>query len=292
MLCQIEKAYRYAQDHRRICLVETEYEHSESFKDAFSNYFVPMRLDLIFNVSPFKSHFDQVDAFPSAVMGRINAYDCSNPNHPRYRDSLTGLPITFDFNLDYPQTLLVHHTAGGGDNSIQMLANMCLHERLVDRLIERLEAIGGPFIAFHIRNTDYRTRYRDSLKKIPVEPGTRVFVASDSLQAVNDVRKAFPGCPVSSFSTLPANDRLALHLHVVPGDDARQKNDDAILDLVTLALATRLSIFKISNVPWNGYAGFSRLAAHLQAKPGILARLIGRRHPLLDAFLGLRAPLR
>ena len=62
--------------------------------------------------------FDRLNAYPSALQGRTNSYQYYYDNETGQRnDRISKARITFDFNADYQEDLLIHTQSGGGDLS-------------------------------------------------------------------------------------------------------------------------------------------------------------------------------
>jgi hypothetical protein len=118
-----------------------------------------------------------------------------------------------------------------------------------------------------------------------------VFVASDNRQAVVDCQRLFGAERVFSFSQLPLEPGWPAHKHQ-GGEGAFAVNADAILDLLTLALADRVYGFRLAENRFGTvYSGFTMLAINLNNAKQVLAGVIGRSDPATDPRLRPAAAL-
>jgi hypothetical protein len=290
ILCQIEKACRYADRFDRTVIVETDCASAMWFKDRFCNYFLSRRRRLVLDAAGARDGFDRLAAVPACLAGRVNgyeaAYDFAVDN---FADAESGAPLSFDFERDYAEPLLVHHACGGGQLSLGALARMRAHDAIVDRLVRRMATIGEGYVGVHIRNTDYQTDYQPALNRLAGEIAGPIFVASDNRQAVADCRRLFGAARVFSFAQLPEEPGRPPH-RLQGAETTYQVHADAILDLLTLALADRVYGFRLAqNRHGTEYSGFTMLAINLNNAKQILAGVIGRSDPVLDRRIGVAA---
>ena len=285
MLCQIEIACRYAERTRRTVIVETDAPGALFFKDSLAHYFVSLRKDLILSSVGFSESFDRLPVVPGFLFGRVNAYGARRGDRAGpWLDDLNGKPLAFNFMADYAEPLLVMHTGGGGKLSQSALLRMRIHDSIVDELIERLRKIGTSFSALHIRNTDYKSHYSERLAELSKTICEPVFVATDNADALEDCKAAFGSTRVHSFSELPMSVGIPIHMNVPAGAVARRRNRDALLDLLTLALARELHLFEVANFRPGKYSGFSVLARDLAMAKPLLAKILSRKDPILSRY--------
>lgn len=286
MLCQIEKACRYAERFDRTVVVETDYLYSHTFGDRLSHYFVSQQDRLVLDASGIRDQIDRLDVFPAFARGRVNRCQIRfNGQISNYIDVETGLPLTFDFSRDYDEPLLLHVQAGGGQLSIGALARLRLHDGLVDQLLDRLRRIGPHYAGIHIRATDYRSKYQETIEAIAREIAGPVFVATDNRGVLADCRARFGPDRVHSFARLPAEAGRPLH-YSDEFPDRFAVNCDAFLDLIMLGLASSYYAFELeANVFGSKHSGFSLLAANLNRAKPMIARLVDRKDRVLDRML-------
>jgi hypothetical protein len=220
---------------------------------------------------------------PAALRKRLSSYVPYQPSgYGAYVDKVSGKTITFDFKKNADAQILVHNQHGGSAFAQFAFLRMRLHDRLADLLRERLRVIGQPFAALHVRNTDIETDYRDVVAALAEMDLPALFVASDSKQVVDEVRESLKKTAVYSFSNLPDNAGKPIHIDL-PAEEAEQRNSDAILDLLTLALSRKLFICAARNAYKSKYSRYSLLARRLNRNRGILRHLLSRQD--LQAYL-------
>lgn len=277
MLCQIEKCCRYAELTSRTVIVDTAYAHSDYFRDKFSRYFSSRQRRLFLTPNGQVGDLDAMQVFPEFLQGRLNSYETSRDNkHPIYCDTATAQPITFNFNQNYAQPLLVHHQEGGGRLSGYALLRLTLTRSLLDELISRIKTIGGPWVGVHVRNTDYSTDYELLLNQLKQTSVSRIFLATDSLEVKSRFESELKNTTVYSFSNRLSADGKPVHfMRDLKDDLVFNSNCDAILDLVMLGLSQRLLFQKIQpNEYGASYSGYALLAQHLYSARIVLRHLI------------------
>lgn len=276
MLVQIEKCCRYADAARRRVIVDTDYRNTTHFRSPLSHYFVSRHRDLILD-NPFSdAELDSFEVFPPELAGRVSSYAPRWRNDTKlHHDTRSGVSLTFDFQKKYSQQVLLHQQAGGGTLAPFALMRLRLHDALNDQLVLRLRSLPASYAALHIRHTDYMSHYRSLLSKLRGMRLSDVFVATDNVDVLGEVREELSGTKVHSFSVLPDNGGKPLH--VMPDrSTAGSLNRDAILDLLTLSLARRLFVAPLSNNDRKPLSGYSRLAVTLASNRQVLRQIIER----------------
>jgi hypothetical protein len=283
-LCQIELACRYAERFGRTVIVDTHTQSKRYFRDSFSNYFVSLQNNLVLDADGVRERFDALDVFPKFLAGRVSRYTTRfDWNAYSFVDEEIGLRVSFDLDRDYAEPLLVHHASGGGKISIGALARMRLEDSLTKVLLRRIQQIGPRYSGIHVRNTDYKARYEHLIGRAAIEPNDPIFLATDNRDTVAYCRSIFGAARLFSFASLPAEAGIAAH-HVTDPAEAYERNRDAVLDLVMLALASRLYLFELEPNPHGAkYSGFSILAANLHNAKPVLKRLISDDEAVLAA---------
>ena len=274
ILCQIEFMHRYATQSKRTLVVDTAYENSLYFKDHFSNYFNTSASNLILDIKEIAPYFDRMRTFPEEITGRVNSYLAwPSPEHQNFADHHTGTRLSFDASQVYEHQLLVHHSWGGGNLSLFALTKLNLVDPIVDALIDRIDTIGEPFSAIHIRNTDYKTDYIQCIQQIKDSILTPVFLATDDYECRNYCIDLLGSENVKYFSDLPEED-IPLHANHT-FTDPYKRNVDAILDLLTLALSTCFYRIGIDGTLSGTATGYATLAENLTRHDGIVLSVLG-----------------
>jgi hypothetical protein len=282
VLCQIEKVCRYADRFDRTVIIDTNHHSTGSIKDHFSRYFVSKQKRLVLDLTAIEFALKNGGVVPSFIASELFQYDAHFDHELGcFVEKTKRLPITFDFTKDYAEPLLVHHGSGRlRGASVAALSRLRLRDDLTDELIERLKSIGSNYVSVHIRNTDYKTNYRPLLDKLRSHPALlnckKLFVATDDISCLEACRAKLPGFNVISFSKLPHESGRPIH-RLTECDDVCQRNKDAILDLLMLALSQEFMFFEVNQNRWGArYSGFSVLALDLRNSKAILSELISR----------------
>ncbi len=286
MLCQIESACGYAERFDRTVIVDTAYSKTY-FRDRFSGYFASRQERLLLDADAVIERLDQLEVFPNFLAGRVSRYATRFDRElSRFVEDESGLIPSFDFDRDYAEPLIVHHASGGGMIGIGALARLRLRAPLVAILLQRLAEVGPRYLGVHVRNTDYKARYRDDTVVAKIAPNEPIFLATDNRDTVDKFRSLF-GARIHAFASLPAAAGVRIH-NIDDPARANERNRDAILDLAMLALASRLYLFELEpNAYGARYSGFSVLAAHLHDARPVLRSLISD-DPVVLAAAGLR----
>jgi len=277
ILCQIEMCCQYAEVTARTVIVDTAYKNSDYFKDKFSRYFASKQKRLILSLSDQTADMDALHVYPEVLQGRLTSYEAHVDRKMKaFCDTATDQPITFDFNRDHAQPLLVHHQAGGGNLSRFALLRLSLDRSLADKLITRIQTMGGPWIGVHIRNTDYSSKYEPLLQELKQVSAKRIFLATDSLQVKERFQSELKNTTVHSLSNrLSANGKPLHEMRGMDDADILASNCDAILDLLMLALSTRVLFPKIAPNPFGAsYSGYAMLAQNLWRSKILLKHFI------------------
>jgi hypothetical protein len=278
MLCQIAAACEYGERYGRAVIIDANHATTDCFRDDLSHYFESLRPDLSLDTGAAPTDLAGLDVVPHCLIGRIHAYDARYQSGLwKWVEATTGEPITFDFDRDYDEAVLVHQSDGGGEGSIGALARMRLQPHMLRELERRLGLIGQPFLGVHVRNSDYRTNYQAAAQTPAFLDSSRpVFVATDDRKVIDHFIQVLGRERVFSFAALPIGAPVPIHRW--PGELGRRRlNEDAILDLVMLALASQFYMFGLEpNFQQTKFSGYSLLAANLRRRPEVLSSLIGR----------------
>lgn len=289
-LCQIERCCRYAEHFGRTVIVDTAYAGGDSFHDDFARYFQSRQPRLILSLRARADAIEGATVVPTFLQNRINDYQAA-PKVPRtpLKERASNLPLTFDFSRDHDAQVLVHHQDGGGRQSLFALLRLALRPALVAELQRRLQIIGGPYLAVHVRHTDYFSDYEGLLQKIKTHQPPKLFLATDSQAVLDAFRSTLKTTKILNFSHSLSPDETPTH--IVSGSGAPSenylRNQDAILDLLTLSLSKHLLVAPLAGRHGASvapkYSGFSVLAKNLQSAKVILRQLVGP----LDWKIGL-----
>ncbi len=280
MLGEIEKCCQYADRTNRIVIVDTNYEGAETFQDDLSQYFESNNANLCLSLKGFEDSLSQLSVFPNFLLGRINSYRAVRKLHTNFLvDQITQEYISFDFNRNYSEKLLVHHSSGGATNSHLLFQRLRLKKNLKLEIQKRLNRIGGAYLAVHIRNTDYFSDCSKIIKLINCSPYKKVFISTDNQESLNDLKTILVNKSVFSFANVLSVDGKPIHLKKdLSREEIFLRNLDSILDLLLLALSEKLLLVLISGRKGHGshpvFSGYFILAWNLRSKGDILEKFL------------------
>ena len=178
-----------------------------------------------------------------------------------YRERASRAPITFDFSVDHPHTVLVHEQGGRDPRASRMAARLRLNERMRDEVCARLDGLPPAYDAIHIRNTDLRSDHVPFLLDLRRALGARpVLVCSDDAGTVADAKLLLDSCEVLTLSEIPQT--TGRGLHQLPETRGWGSAKDQFTDLIALSCATEL--FLCPTRTHGAPTGFGLLASDLK----------------------------
>jgi hypothetical protein len=307
-LNQIEKCWRYAEVYNRILIIDTEYLISTGISVEFSKLFEPKQHyeNVYFNLTLSSlCNLNQLSVFPASCAGRLDKYQTRLDENFRQIDKDTGSRLTFDFNKNYVEDLLLHDQFGAGTIGIDCLARLKFSEQFkLDVLNMLYPLLGKSHIGLHVRHTDYQTNYIHAFKKIYDKTiNQRVLLCSDSIEVKNFAKKFFDQSDFISLSMPPDTVGFGIPTYATFHCNQEQRYNlmvQAFSDLLGLAKASQtifceLSLGKFSNaasqhqdfatyataiqnsptkkIGINGLSGFSFFAASLKKNTSIINQL-------------------
>jgi hypothetical protein len=194
--------------------------------------------------------------------------------HGNLVDRVSGALLTFDFEKDYSESILVHEQFGGGDLSFGLLERLTISENIRSFILDRIARLDKDFVAIHVRNTDYQTNYESLFNTIyPEVTGKSVLICSDDAGVIARAKDFFNTSKVFNVSEIPHTDQKPLHNEWTMKSDEDRKNAaiNSIVDLCALGLSGKLYFM---NVTAGHPSGFSRLARHLHENKYLVLNLL------------------
>lgn len=273
--CQIEKCWLYAAKTGRNLIIDaTRSGLWGHFTDFFSITQTEFTVDGCPNAELLEK-LDSMSCYPHPLRARLTKYHCRWDTSLRALvDAETGTRLSFDFDADYREQLLVHHQAGGGAHlAFNLLRRVTLEPRIASEFRARLRAIGTGYDAIHIRNSDYKTRWEPFLSEVVNKlTSDKVLVCSDDIRVIRFCQEFFPKTFLMS-SMPPDTGGKALHTHEfsMSAEERRSVVRDGLLDL--LALAGGVSLWYPETVDGNP-SGYSELARHLHENRSVVSSLL------------------
>lgn len=127
------------------------------------------------------------------LRGRLDKYQIIQSNDARLVDKDYRFPLTFDFNINYSEDLLVHDQFGGNIYGIHCLARLKFTPKFKTDVLNMISPlIGKAYLSLHIRHTDYQTDYIRAFKEIYNQTiNQRLLVCTDSVEVINFAKEFF-----------------------------------------------------------------------------------------------------
>lgn len=274
-LCQIEQCWRYAEKFGRTLIIDTL---NSGLLAEFSEFFSPRD-------SLTKVHFSLSEeqlcllntftCFPHSIQGKLNTYFAVySMDSKNYVDRETTAILTFNFDKNYDELVLIHEQCGGGNLSFDLLNRISISENIRPIVLDRIQHLGHEYLAIHVRNTDYQTQYKDLFLDIyPSVTNKSLLVCSDDAKVISHAKNFFILSNVLTSSQTPQTGNKPLHLSSTHSDDAQRKKAtvNSIIDLIALGRSTKLYF---ANVTAGHSSGFSRLAMHLCQNKNVIDALL------------------
>ncbi|WP_048438537.1 hypothetical protein [Caenimonas sp. SL110] len=287
MLSRIEVCCRYAERSGRRVIVDANFGGPSTFNDDLRHYFESLQSRLLLGLDETPEALDAATVAPEFLQGRVSTYQAQRRPRPApgerregdlaaWIDTQTGKLLSFDMNRSHPHDLLVHHADGRNEVAMFALLRMRLTSKVADELKRRLIAMAGAYDAVHVRHTDYRSDYLPILEQLRDATPGKLFVATDNAAVLHEFRQALGEHRVFSFSSLPAQAGEPLHRTASAATDLFNRNRDAIVDLLMLALSRQLMVVKLQAGSGYAYSGYSELAKRLWSSRIVLKHLIAR----------------
>lgn len=277
-MVQLEKCRRYAEAYNRVMILDMT---NTGLRDGFEKVFEPSE-NFGCELVPWSD--DMIDAFdaeksimPEQLQGRVSSYRGKWVTKIRRQvDRETKCVLSFDFLKDHDAQVLVHDQHGGGVLSLHALSRLTLRPEIATSIVESLLKLETPYVAVHIRHSDYKTRFSKFLKLLrPLLRNKNVLICSDSRKAKDKAAAILHlSTTVQSVSDIP--DLKGRPLHYKNKFDRDQANLDLLTDLIAIALSERLHFTKLTKkFKYRvSFSGFSLVAELLRSNRDVVWHLL------------------
>lgn len=272
--CQIEKCWRYAEKFGRTLIVDTR---KSCLFGEFSDFFTPVEafIKVKFNTTEIDFAINLLDCYPPQLNGMLDIYKpIYSKEHRNFIDKELGAFLTFDFEKDYSESILIHEQCGGGSLSFALLERITISESIRSIILDRIARLDKDYVAIHVRNTDYQTNYESLFNKIyPAVAGKSVLICSDDAEVIAKAKSFFNASTVLNSSEIPHTNQKPLHdkLTMKSDEDRKASATSSIVDLCALGLSGKLYFM---NVTADHPSGFSGLAKHLNENKYLILNLL------------------
>jgi len=266
-LCQIQKCFDYALKFKRVLIIDAK---DSGLMGEFSDFFSSVNEDV--KVYGSRGEFDysnllECSRYPDVIFdgsGRYQADFSSLPHHQNYIDILSGTLLTFNFNCDYEERVLIHEQCGGGTKSFGFLKKFRLSDAVLLIAKDRLKELQGDYLSIHVRNTEeYLTNFQYFFNKIFSKVSQKkLLVCSDDPGVVEFAKEFFIHTKIISVSNIRSVGNKPLHFHSTyeNDDEKRDATINSLMDCVALAGASKFFYMN----PAHGHpSGFAVLTAYL-----------------------------
>jgi len=252
----------------------------------FSDFFTPVNacIKVETNTTKIDIAINSLDCYPPLTNGpQVNELlevnrTIYSKEHGNLVDRVSGAYLTFDFEKDYSESILVHEQFGGGNLSFGLLERITISENIRSFVLHRIARLDKDYVAIHVRNTDYRTNFESLFNTIyPKVAGKSVLICSDDAEVIAKAKNYFNASKVLTASDIPHTNQKPLHHEwTMKADEDRKKAAiNSIVDLCALGLSGKLYFMDVTA----GHpSGFSRLAGHLHENKHLVLKLLQITH--------------
>jgi len=275
LLCAIGHAWKYSMSTGRELIIDTE---TNSFIRDFYEYFQPLPPYAEYIATTETLRDMQIDSCqPHSMAHRIFNYESEyDYTQGKYVDTKTKEPIIFDSSINHIEDLLIYEQgwlptsidALTLPDSMYTISITKLRKKHSEEIIRRLSHIPKPYVAIHIRNSDYHTDYETfffSLREML--DGQNILICSDDLGVFNIARATFTNSSIYRLSHFDLPSGTVLH---AIEDNETLKSAlvvDALADLAGLSFADKIFVGKVTQL--GRPSGFSLLALALNSNQAV-----------------------
>jgi hypothetical protein len=275
LLCSIAVCWDYCHRTGRRLIVDTR---RSGLSCNFWNYFSVSGSDVNCVLADFDPiSFNSVSCFPDTIFGCIDTY-WSEYEHAigKYVDQKSRVPLTFEFDKEYSEDLLIHEQGWLPTSiqdfllpaSIKLLQKVWFNAGTAEKIQQRLLLLPQAYDAVHIRNSDYKTDYPAFFNQIENEISSEyLLMCSDDLAVFQFAEDFFKNRAVIRLSRFSQSSGTVLHSITRTEADQAEYNIDTFVDLLALARAHKLFVTNVTKV--GRPSGFSLLALALHHNPHI-----------------------
>lgn len=272
ILSQVHKTLIHALQYKRQLIIDT---HANGFHDDFCQYFetarsfpsIQLRLS-----SEDLNRLNQQSCFPSSLRARVD--NCTL----KYVESLSNYEVATSGerpqigSTDRTEQLVIHDHSGGG-RGCQALPYLKFTAQVSDEITTKILSLPQGYEAIHVRYSDVPFNYSPFLQVLrEALKGRSVVVCTDSFEVLKACKEQLKDSAVYSLGNPP---KTSQKIHDNPGVTNQTTNTNALVDLLTLALAKKIYFPSGQGVyP----SGFSIFAADLSNRNDLKRQLLGRKN--------------
>jgi len=307
-LYQIEQCFRYAERYQRYLVIDTEYLVSTGISINFSKIFRLAYLSdrVFFQMTPeLIGYLNTRTTYPPACKRRLDQYQTRLDDQYKFIDTLSGSQLSFKFNQDYSEEVLVHDQLGGGKEGINCLQRLKLTDSFRNDVLSLLHPLlEKNHIGLHVRNTDFLTNFKSFFEAVYDQSvNQRILVCSDDFKVIEFAKEFFNQSNVIYLSRPPNTTDYSIPTYATYHCTAEQRYQlmvNLFADLIGLATSSHLILSPLLSgefsessskhkdfvtfartikanptlkIGIDGVSGFGYLAQSLKATPKIISQL-------------------
>lgn len=242
-LCQMDVCFEYAAVTGRKLWVDT---NRSGFLDCFSKYF-----DAVDGINFGCPVYFSGSTYPHVE--NLDYQSLFDSNLKNFVLSEAKVPLTFSLNQRYQEDLLIHEQCGSGLRSLKMFRRLKLRPNLAGWVLGEVASLGS-YDAVHVRNTDYKTDYREFFRKIELADGRTLVLCTDDARCQEYARDVWGGRVICN-QRIPDTSGKSLHMN--PDLERWDTNLQAIRDLIVLAASKKLHIHATEGGVYSGYSALA-----------------------------------
>lgn len=214
MLQQIMLCFNYSVKYNRLLVIDTK--STREFNDEIKKYF-----DLTHSNIYNKAFSDFVSLVRDSNMTFYPSWNTRDNFdtlmlQSRYTHGIgityNNMPTALDFSKIYDEDIIVHCACGGGDGAIRFFNIFPTTPLAISFLKERYGLLSNPYLALHIRHTDYKSDISLFIEKVTLHIAEYecVFLATDNKDVIAQFKTLF-GDKIKSFSTINGIEGKTMH---------------------------------------------------------------------------------
>jgi hypothetical protein len=273
---QINKCLKYAISHKRTLFIDTK---GSGLMGEFSSFFeFNKKFDICIETSVDSDKYsalNKMGSIPLVMSGHVDGqlnYSHSNNN---WVDKINGDLVTFDFENEHNNELLIHAQCGGGYYAhSELLCHLKITNNIINKIIEVKRNLPADYIAIHIRNTDYQTDYKKFFAELKEKvKGKNIFISSDDSEVIDFGIIYFEESNVHSLNKSISLIGKPLHSRWSYRTDEERllATHDSIRDLILLASGTE---FYFTQTITGAVSGYSKMVQYLNNNKTLINSLM------------------
>lgn len=263
MCCEISKCLSHCITFRRKLIIDTT---KSSFRDNIFHYFDINHPCILIKTDFHFFYENQVD------------YSQIYPTDVTKKDLSHGKPtnLLLDNKKSY-KTKFIFRSFGAHNTSLLSLFKIAqLNYDLKKIFLARYALLPKPYVALHIRHTDYKSDVDGFLKKLlsqsypQIQKTTPIFLATDNYEVLEQFRSCFSNL-YSFSSTIPKENKEMIGIHLLSKSNKETQRDcniDVIMDFLLLIFGSEYYFSCVKS-------GFSQEVKNLRKHKDIVLKFIG-----------------